>query len=320
MYQLKKPHCMQPNTINYDLMCRLQILRMIPTNTGARETSEATFLGVNKKAFFCLDTRMRDAPARRQTYSYSQNQAFSCGGEPCCCCCCWCWRACLCIAWFVFAGVWTLLCFCLAVCAATNADGNIVLGSEKGILRLYDGKTNAEGSFKRAKTQLTAFRDPILHVAVSRDGGWILGTQTLNPKGRKGFSRGRETSERLHPANPKTLKAPNPHNLQTLNPNSNCLCVCISNCGLLLQQPAAVICYCTPCDWAWVSELASCRLWGLWSPSPSSLNFVWKISANTIYKTAHSKRQSSTKKKRRSSQAQTTSSSFGTSCKPLQTP
>ena len=58
-----------------------------------------------------------------------------------------------------------------------------MIGSDKGVLRLYDGKTNAEGVYKRAKTQLMGFRDPILHVAVTRDGCWILGKpQTLNYK------------------------------------------------------------------------------------------------------------------------------------------
>ncbi|KAL8451109.1 hypothetical protein Emed_002147 [Eimeria media] len=58
----------------------------------------------------------------------------------------------------------------------TNEEGHIVLGSDKGVLRLYDGKTNAEQTFKRAKTQLAGFRDPVLHVAVTRDGAWILAT------------------------------------------------------------------------------------------------------------------------------------------------
>ncbi|KAL8270653.1 hypothetical protein Esti_005399 [Eimeria stiedai] len=116
----------------------LEIRQVLPTTSTSKATGEATFLGLNGKSFFLMDTRMREGAARKQTYTYSQNQGFSCG--------------------------------------ATNEEGHIVLGSDKGVLRLYDGKTNAEQSFKRAKTQLAGFRDPVLHVAVTRDGAWILAT------------------------------------------------------------------------------------------------------------------------------------------------
>ncbi|KAL8424356.1 hypothetical protein Efla_000813 [Eimeria flavescens] len=115
-----------------------EIRQVMPTTAAAKTSGDATFLGLNTRSFFLMDTRIREGTARKQTYTYSQNQGFSCG--------------------------------------ATNEEGHIVIGSDKGALRLYDGKTNAENSFKRAKTQLAGFRDPILHVAVTRDGAWILAT------------------------------------------------------------------------------------------------------------------------------------------------
>eukprot|EP01070_Trichotokara_eunicae_P004748 Trichotokara_eunicae@DN4145_c0_g1_i2.p1 len=45
-----------------------------------------------------------------------------------------------------------------------------------GDLRLYDGKPNSEGRFKKAKTQLATVREPITAVDCTGDGSWILGT------------------------------------------------------------------------------------------------------------------------------------------------
>ncbi|XP_026192463.1 VID27-like protein, partial [Cyclospora cayetanensis] len=115
-----------------------QLEHILPATSESKGLSDPTFIGLNSKAFFCIDTRVKGGSARKHSYTYSQNQGFSCG--------------------------------------ATNAEGHLVLGSGKGVLRLYDGKTNSEGSFKRAKTQLNAFGDPILHIAVTKDGAWILAT------------------------------------------------------------------------------------------------------------------------------------------------
>ncbi|CDJ58522.1 hypothetical protein EMWEY_00051550, partial [Eimeria maxima] len=61
----------------------------------------------------------------------------------------------------------------------TDGEGHLVLGSGKGVLRLYDGKGKNDNNYKRAKTQLNAYRDPIKHVAVTKDGSWILEEQHI---------------------------------------------------------------------------------------------------------------------------------------------
>ena len=55
-------------------------------------------------------------------------------------------------------------------CAATTGKGELVVGSDKGDLRLYNQLD------KRAKTHLPGMGDPIVGVDVTEDGKWLLAT------------------------------------------------------------------------------------------------------------------------------------------------
>eukprot|EP00922_Rhytidocystis_sp_ex-Travisia-forbesii_P026366 GHVS01038610.1.p1 GENE.GHVS01038610.1~~GHVS01038610.1.p1 ORF type:complete len:650 (-),score=139.82 GHVS01038610.1:142-2091(-) len=104
----------------------------------AKMTRDPTFLGTNSNSLFTLDTRMSDKPAKTASLCYATNVQFT--------------------------------------AAATDVHGHVLLGSKMGDLRLYDGELNKEGKLKRAKTHLPGLGDPLLHVAVTKEGTWVLGT------------------------------------------------------------------------------------------------------------------------------------------------
>eukprot|EP00920_Eleutheroschizon_duboscqi_P028069 GHVT01068559.1.p1 GENE.GHVT01068559.1~~GHVT01068559.1.p1 ORF type:complete len:629 (+),score=121.16 GHVT01068559.1:104-1990(+) len=115
-----------------------KVQSLIPKFKGAGRTHEKTFVAFNPQAVFDIDTRMDATNGRKATLSYASKVQFTAG--------------------------------------ATNDEGHILLGNKFGQLRLYDGEANKEGKMKRAKTQLSGLGDPLLHVAVTKDGSWILGT------------------------------------------------------------------------------------------------------------------------------------------------
>jgi len=56
-------------------------------------------------------------------------------------------------------------------CGTTTASGQVVIGSKKGIVRLYIEKIGGV-----AKTELPRGRDPILHVDVTNSGRYVVAT------------------------------------------------------------------------------------------------------------------------------------------------
>eukprot|EP00922_Rhytidocystis_sp_ex-Travisia-forbesii_P003454 GHVS01005030.1.p1 GENE.GHVS01005030.1~~GHVS01005030.1.p1 ORF type:complete len:657 (+),score=147.64 GHVS01005030.1:365-2335(+) len=127
-----------------------------------KATRDPTFLGTNSTSLFTVDTRLSSTEVAQTTnISYATNVQFTCG--------------------------------------ATDEAGHILLGSKLGDMRLYDGEANKDGKFKRAKTHLAGLGEPLLHVAVTKDGSWILGTCAkylvlfpvkLSSSGKTGFQVG----------------------------------------------------------------------------------------------------------------------------------
>eukprot|EP00922_Rhytidocystis_sp_ex-Travisia-forbesii_P067229 GHVS01099989.1.p1 GENE.GHVS01099989.1~~GHVS01099989.1.p1 ORF type:complete len:445 (+),score=74.89 GHVS01099989.1:1140-2474(+) len=100
---------------------------------------DPTFLATNSTSLFTMDTRVASTkPAATTSISYATNVQFTCG--------------------------------------AADEAGHVLMGSKLGDMRLYDGEANKDGKFKRAKTHLPGLGDALLHVAVTKDGSWILGT------------------------------------------------------------------------------------------------------------------------------------------------
>jgi len=61
--------------------------------------------------------------------------------------------------------------------AATTATGQVAMGNKTGQIRFYDGKSNAEGNLKIAKTQIDLNKkENIIAVDVTADGFWIVAT------------------------------------------------------------------------------------------------------------------------------------------------
>ncbi|XP_063933671.1 VID27-like protein isoform X2 [Zophobas morio] len=58
-------------------------------------------------------------------------------------------------------------------CGATTRDGYLVVGTDKGEIKLFTGKGKYD---KRAKTALPGLGDPIIGIDVTTDGKWILAT------------------------------------------------------------------------------------------------------------------------------------------------
>ncbi|KAF8819996.1 hypothetical protein IE077_000589 [Cardiosporidium cionae] len=62
-------------------------------------------------------------------------------------------------------------------CGALDQKGHIALGSAgSGEIRLYDGEEDYNKNLKRAKTLISGLGQPLLYVAVTAKGDWILGT------------------------------------------------------------------------------------------------------------------------------------------------
>ena len=116
-----------------------KINSILPKSRLAQSSSEQTFLGMNEKSIFVMDPRAKDSIVTSgPAYTYSSNVKLS--------------------------------------AAATDDAGHIVIANKLGQFRLFDGQYNRDNQLKRAKSLLAGVGDPILHVNVSSDGKWILGT------------------------------------------------------------------------------------------------------------------------------------------------
>lgn len=109
-----------------------------PISKYSQATGQETFMAMNKQGMFLMDPRLpgnKRVDSQAFNYQRSTNPALS--------------------------------------CMATTDSGNLVVGSDKGELRLFGGNS---GVFKRAKTHLPGTGDPIIGVDVTKDGRWILAT------------------------------------------------------------------------------------------------------------------------------------------------
>ena len=70
-------------------------------------------------------------------------------------------------------------------------DDKIVTASMDGIVRLYDGMKNIDGGLKQAKNNIQITREPILHITVSPDKKWILGSLNISKYSSNAFKSSR---------------------------------------------------------------------------------------------------------------------------------
>ncbi|EZG77895.1 cytoplasmic protein [Gregarina niphandrodes] len=115
------------------------------SSKGAGSSDDPTFLAASSNAFYLMDTRVCSAKTnvgdhswRGTTKMYNSKPGFT--------------------------------------AAASDAHGHIVLGSQQGMLRLYDGLPNSSDEFKIAKTQLDSHYEKIKAVDTLPDGSWVLAT------------------------------------------------------------------------------------------------------------------------------------------------
>jgi len=121
---------------------------ILPETKYAQMTPQSTLVGINRQGFYKIDPRLsgnKQVDTQSFIYKVSTNPQLSCG--------------------------------------ATTGNGQLVLGSQKGEIRLYNSKTlgqHEEDALARlnprAKTTLPGFGDPIKGVDVTADGKWVLAT------------------------------------------------------------------------------------------------------------------------------------------------
>lgn len=135
---------------------------ILPVSQFAQSTDEQTFLGLNERAVFMMDPRVREnhiTGNRVASFNYATNVKLN--------------------------------------AAATDASSHIVVGNKAGQIRLFDGERNCDGDLKRAKTLLGGLGDAITHIELTGDGEWILGTcatylvlvNTVTAEGVSGFEK-----------------------------------------------------------------------------------------------------------------------------------
>ena len=113
------------------------ISSILPVSQTSQSSGEKTFLGINDRSVFLMDPRVPGTRVRG--FNYATNVKLS--------------------------------------AAATDNSAHIAVGSKSGQIRLFDGTApNRDGDMKRAKSLLPGLGDPILHVAVSLHGDWLLAT------------------------------------------------------------------------------------------------------------------------------------------------
>lgn len=122
------------------------VLEMLPETKTSASGDSSVLLGLNSKSFFALDARQRgDKCVTSRLFQYN-------GSNP------------------------------KLACGATTGNGQLVLGTANGDIRLFSEKrsrlaaSDAAQRKPRATTNLPGFGDPVLAVDVTDDGEWILAT------------------------------------------------------------------------------------------------------------------------------------------------
>ncbi|KAI9013163.1 VID27 cytoplasmic protein-domain-containing protein [Gaertneriomyces semiglobifer] len=106
---------------------------IVPDNKYAQMTPAKTLIGLSHNSIYRIDPRLAgNKLVEEQSKQYVMKNGFSCG--------------------------------------ATTGKGDLVVGSSKGELRLYDQLN------KRAKTHLPGMGDPIIGVDTTENGRWIVAT------------------------------------------------------------------------------------------------------------------------------------------------
>jgi hypothetical protein len=118
---------------------------ILPESKDSQSQGSDCFVGVNNNGFFIVDPRSNKKVVRTHQYTNSATTHFKCG--------------------------------------ATTGDGDLVVGTGLGEIRLFSHDTMAKGgeaigvaAAPRAKTKLVGYGDPILAVDSTRDGKFVLAT------------------------------------------------------------------------------------------------------------------------------------------------
>jgi hypothetical protein len=116
---------------------------ILPESKDSQSQGSDCFVGVNNNGFFVVDPRSNKKVVRTHQYNNSATTHFKCG--------------------------------------ATTGDGDLVVGTGLGEIRLFSHDTMAKGGeaigvAPRAKTKLVGYGDPILAVDSTRDGKFVLAT------------------------------------------------------------------------------------------------------------------------------------------------
>ena len=140
-----------------------RVTQISTTFTGAQHTNDPTFLTMNQGAIMKHDTRLGTNRSMVAEINYATDVKFSCIG--------------------------------------VTTEGHIAMGSADGGIRLYDGHTNDQQKYKRAKNYLRQVQEPI--TGMSAWGSFVLATTdtylvfidvTDPTHGRNGFT----STIRLH--------------------------------------------------------------------------------------------------------------------------
>ena len=140
-----------------------RVTQISTTFTGAQHTNDPTFLTMNSGAIMKHDTRLGTNKSMVAEINYATDVKFSCIG--------------------------------------VTTEGHIAMGSADGGIRLYDGHTNDQQKYKRAKNFLRQVQEPI--TGMSAWGSFVLATtdtylvfiDVTDPShGRNGFT----STIRLH--------------------------------------------------------------------------------------------------------------------------
>jgi len=116
---------------------------ILPESKDSQSQGSDCFVGVNNNGFFIVDPRSNKKVVRTHQYNNSATTHFKCG--------------------------------------ATTGDGDLVVGTGLGEIRLFSHDTMAKGGeaigvAPRAKTKLVGYGDPIVAVDSTRDGKFVLAT------------------------------------------------------------------------------------------------------------------------------------------------
>jgi len=116
---------------------------ILPESKDSQTQGSDCFVGVNNNGFFIVDPRSNKKVVRTHQYNNSATTHFKCG--------------------------------------ATTGEGDLVVGTGLGEIRLFSHDTMAKGGEAigvgpRAKTKLVGYGDPIVAVDSTRDGKFVLAT------------------------------------------------------------------------------------------------------------------------------------------------